>query len=188
MTGTGRRTHCRGGASLLAALLLAAGMLLGGNAPSSLRAADGNEAMRGAPCLDPAQSRGWRIRVLQTQLMVAALSCRGRRADGHVVLYNEIVRARRTELKRAADQFRRAAIRVGGEGAVDRLVTEIANRVTQRSLDEADFCARSAALARAIRAVPDTPLEAFTTVMPIRLQPPLAACPSATGGRLVADE
>ncbi len=126
--------------------------------------------------------------MLQTQLMVAALSCRGRRADGHVALYNDIVRTRRQELKQAADHFRRAATRMGGAGAVDRLVTAIANRVTSRALEEPDFCARAAALARAIRAVPDTPLETFAALMPIRLPlPPPASCP-ATDGRLVADE
>ena len=167
---------------------LAATGLLWWSALPAAHAADGGQATTGARlCLDSAQSQGWRVRVLQTQLMVAALSCRGRRADGHVALYNEIVRTRRQELKEAATHFRRAAIRMGGEAAVDRLVTAIANRVTRQALDAPDFCARTAALARAIRAVPDTPLDLFTGVMPIRLPPPLASCPGEAG-RLVADE
>ncbi len=150
-------------------------------------AADGEKAADAGLCFDSAQSRGWHVRVLQTQLMVAALSCRGRRADGHVALYNDIIRTRRQELKRAADHFRRAAARMGGAGAVDRLVTAIANRVTRRALEEPEFCARAAALARAIQAVPDTPLVQFTSLMPIRLPLPSASCPAAPG-RLVADE
>ncbi len=188
MTGIGREMirHC-GRPGALWGMILLAGVLLWGGSPSSLRAAGVDEQARAPLCLDPAQSHGWRVRVLQTQLMVAALSCRGRRADGHVALYNEIVRTRRAELRQAAEHFRRAAARMGGAGAVDRLVTEIANRVTRQALEEPDFCARSAALARAIRAVPDAPLDLFTDMMPVRLQPPLATCPGSAGP-LVADE
>ena len=174
----------RGGFAFAAGALCA--LLAGVHPAAAADGADGPAAGAAAapPCLTGAERDGWQVRVLQTQLMVAALSCRGSREAGHVSLYNALVKARRAELRAAADGFRRAVARTAGPRALDREVTAIANGVTRAALERPDFCERAAALARAIAQAPEAPLVTFVRLMPVRIPLPAASC--AGGDGLVA--
>lgn len=79
-----------------------------------------------------------RIRALQTELMVAGLSCNGKKH------YNHFVRDHRSELKEYAEALRGYFRRVygsGGEMELNKFVTRLANEMSTRSMQSArDFC------------------------------------------------
>ncbi len=140
-------------------------------------------------CMTAVERTAWRTRVLQTQMMIGALQCRGRRAAGQREGYNRFVLRYRPVLKTQAAVFvafvrRRAA---AGAHAVDREVTRIANELSLAAQADPDFCARIAAFGAAITAEDPPGLGALFALMPLALEPPLPLCGAGAAGR-VADE
>jgi len=95
-----------------------------------------------AACAKSAELAGLQARVLQTELMVAALSC------GEASRYNQFITRFRGELvsesKRMQDFFARVH---GGRASkeLNAFVTELANNSSQRSLTQsASFCPQAA--------------------------------------------
>jgi hypothetical protein len=119
-----RRLRLAGAAALAAALL-------------------GSQAAE-AVCARAAELSGLQARVLQTELMVAALSC------GEATRYNAFVNRFRGELVVESKRMQRYFSRVHGGRAgkeLNAFVTELANNSSQRSLTEAaSFCPQAAAL------------------------------------------
>jgi len=96
-----------------------------------------------ATCLRPAEQSAVQLRLLQTDLMVAALSCH-RKPD-----YNTFVSKHRDELIKGGRQLRSLFHRVHGKGATPKLnsyITKLANSASMRSLDGNDYCGRMAKL------------------------------------------
>lgn len=97
-----------------------------------------------AACARPAELGGLQARVLQTELMVAALSC------GEADRYNAFVKRFRDELVDESKHMQRFFARMYGGGAkreLNSFVTALANNSSQRSLNEAaTFCPQAAAL------------------------------------------
>ncbi len=97
-----------------------------------------------AACARSTELSGLRARVLQTELMVAALSC------GESARYNAFVTRFRGELVVESKRMQGYFSRVHGGRASKELnafVTELANNSSQRSLTEAaTFCPQAAAL------------------------------------------
>jgi len=92
-------------------------------------------------CAGPKDRDGFAVRELQTQLMVAALTCDAR-AD-----YNDFVTRFRPELAEHGTRLRRYFRHAYGKRhkqALNSYVTELANRASNRSIaDRAGFCASS---------------------------------------------
>jgi hypothetical protein len=120
-----RRLRLAGAAALIGALL-------------------GAQSEAQAACASAAEVSGLQARVLQTELMVAALSC------GEAARYNAFVNRFRSELVVESKHMQRYFSRVHGGRAgkeLNAFVTELANNSSQRSLTEAaSFCPRAAAL------------------------------------------
>ena len=97
-----------------------------------------------AACARSAELSGLQARVLQTELMVAALSC------DEATRYNAFVTRFKDELMSESKRMQRYFARVHGRQAKKELnafVTELANVSSQRSLTQAgDFCPKAAAL------------------------------------------
>jgi len=90
-----------------------------------------------------------RVRVLQTELMVAALSCRGQLNPEYPSYYNKFVQKFAPELARHAKVLKEHFVGIYGSDALaemDRFVTRIANDASHRSMAASDFCAASAPL------------------------------------------
>lgn len=97
-----------------------------------------------AACARSSELSGLQARVLQTELMVAALSC------NEATRYNAFVTRFKGELMVESKRMQRYFARVHGGRAKKELnafVTELANVSSQRSLTQAaDFCPQAAAL------------------------------------------
>jgi len=97
-----------------------------------------------AVCVQPAEKVGFDIRALQSQLMVAALSC-GQQDD-----YNAFVRKFQTEVagafRNVAAHFRRTA-GAGHQRELDQFITQLANGQSQMSIARGSFfCSEQAPL------------------------------------------
>lgn len=102
------------------------------------------------PCADADEVEAHRVRALQTELMVAALSC-GWQSD-----YNNFVRSFSPELKQNAAAFRAYYTRThgaGGEAEMNRYVTKLANYYSKKSARGGvqDFCEQAEDLRRSVR-------------------------------------
>ena len=91
-----------------------------------------------AVCVNESQRAALNMRMLQTELMVAALTCD--RKDS----YNAFVRKHEVELVSSGKQLRKFfAATYGGQGQrnLDGFITRLANEASQRSLvDRASYC------------------------------------------------
>lgn len=97
-----------------------------------------------APCIRLADEPVLNTRVMQTELMVAALSCDQRES------YNQMVRRFEPELVEKGRSLKRLFEKVYGRGAHNQLnkyVTQLANEASQRSASEGrGFCAAMATI------------------------------------------
>lgn len=98
-------------------------------------------AAASVPCAQPEEMQAIRIRALQTELMLAGLSCNGRQH------YNHFVRSFRSELKTYATALRsyfHRAYGKSGENEMNQFITRLANESSTRSVHGADvFCSNA---------------------------------------------
>jgi hypothetical protein len=101
------------------------------------------------PCAKPEELEAIRIRALQTELMMAGLSCNGKKH------YNRFVKQNRTELKSYAKSLRGYFERnfsSNAETEMDAFITKLANDSSKRSLKNGakSFCADASTLFKTI--------------------------------------
>ena len=150
-------------------------------------------AVQAAPCAVTGAGRPTQadisieVRRLQTNLMVAALSC-GARQD-----YNAFVLTHRSSLQKYGKiiraEFRRRYGKAG-DSKLNKFVTRLANEASARSNANRDsFCADAATTFQQAK-VQDTSLTRMVTVPASRTQVASASCemPSTVGFRSVSSE
>ncbi len=103
------------------------------------------------PCAQPKEMEAIRIRALQTELMMAGLSCNGQRH------YNRFVKNYRSELKQYARALRSYFVRGYGDDAeneMNQFVTQLANQSSRRSLQNGakSFCSDASGLFQTVSA------------------------------------
>lgn len=111
-----------------------------------------------AKCLRPAEQTAVQMRLLQTDLMVAALSCH-RKPD-----YNAFVTKHRDVLIQSGRQLRALFHRVHGNSATPALnsyVTKLANSASMQSLNGDDYCGRMGKLFDGVLTVSPVSFTAF---------------------------
>lgn len=94
-------------------------------------------AQGNARCLTPAEKTAFEMRVLQTELMVATLTCRGVGNRDFSAQYNSFVESHRDALKSHATVFRehfKRSFGGKGEAQLDRYVTSLANDLSRASM------------------------------------------------------
>lgn len=100
----------------------------------------GSSALAKPACVTPAEAKALQFRQLQIELMVAALRCRA--ADPSIRdNYASYVSKAGPALKRNAGELRTMFARYGQGGAqMDRLITELSNEASMRSLYAVNYC------------------------------------------------
>jgi hypothetical protein len=95
---------------------------------------------QGANCLTTDEAVAIKARMLQTELMVATLSCR--RAVSHESAYNAFIDRHSAELQRHNRVIQQHFGRTGGNSQrrYDTFTTALANDASNRSLAANDFC------------------------------------------------
>jgi len=127
-----------------------------------------------AICAKPQERLALESRVLQSELMVAALNC------GHAAEYNAFVRKFQPELARRGqglrDYFARAHGR-GGEQQMNRFVTVMANEASSRNVaDHGLFCAQAGILFDQLRGLELRGFERFVATLPLADAHGIATC------------
>lgn len=104
-------------------------------AATALVISQGTSAFANARCLTPPEKTAFEVRMLQTELMVATLTCRGVPGRDFSKQYESFVNLHRDGLKRQSEVFQ-AHFRRSGGGAVqmDRYVTALANDYSKASM------------------------------------------------------
>ena len=97
-------------------------------------------ALAAQPCATPRERSGLELRVLQSELMVAALTC-GQRKH-----YNTFVSTFKPQIKKQSANLKAYFKKAYGAGAtqkLNKLITRLANQASQRSLSQptSKFCA-----------------------------------------------
>jgi hypothetical protein len=131
-------------------------------------------------CASPSEEAALRARVVQSQLMVAALSCSQRSG------YNAFVRKFERQLVRQGQALRFFFKRTYGKSAKDRLnrfVTSLANEASERSLGMGtQFCAEAAKLFVELKEISPREFQAFVARQQFAGAHGIEACPAQ--GRL----
>jgi hypothetical protein len=117
-----------------------------------------------APCFQRPEVESKQVRLLQTELMVAALTCRYQSALGFEQKYNGFVRKFDKRLSHHIGVLRTHFKREYGAGferQYDRFSTDLANQVSQRTQGGGAYCADSAWLFDEVTDMPIKELESF---------------------------
>lgn len=124
----------------------------------------GATAVDAASCQNDAERTAFHVRSLQTELMVAALTC-GNRDD-----YNEFAIKFKKPLVEQGHHLKRgfrASYGAGAERELNAYVTALANRLSARSVTARDaFCKRAERTFQALASMPSLKLAAFSVARP----------------------
>jgi hypothetical protein len=168
------------GIAVVAAPALAAPASSQQASPSVQLAAKTGKSSRGT-CANDTELAALNARVVQTELMVAALSCEER------TRYNEFATSFQSVLVGRADDLRNFFQRTNGKQGTTRMnamVTRLANDASQQSQMRADtYCQFASDL---FEEVLKTPAASFNTVVDkpwIRARHGVTACSSSTAAR-----
>ncbi|MBI1775568.1 MAG: hypothetical protein HYR63_09490 [Proteobacteria bacterium] len=96
-----------------------------------------------AQCVNRPEIEARQVRLLQTELMVAALSCKHGESYEFSDHYNAFVNKFRGSLQQHAAVLKQEYRRLYGaqhESALDRFITQIANTAAERSLHQPNYC------------------------------------------------
>lgn len=110
-------------------------------------------------------ARATSVRMLQSELMVAALACHGELRVALVENYNHFVHQFSPALVRSADTLRghfRQAYGARHQIRFDSFLTHLANQASLNSVREAEYCESRAQLAEAALGIKGADLENFT--------------------------
>lgn len=106
-----------------------------------------------AACYTPAEAQAVQVRILQSELMVAALACRDSNPElAMITKYNAFVNRHSTGLvsqNRVLERHFDRHYGAQGKRRMDALLTALANDASKRSMTS-DFCGSSASLFGAI--------------------------------------
>lgn len=106
--------------------------------------ADASSAFAQGRCLTPTEKSAFEFRMLMTELMVAALTCRGVGGQDFSGPYATFVERHKAATQRHAAAFKEHFRRVHGGGAttqMDRYVTSLANEYSRASMSgTGTFC------------------------------------------------
>lgn len=135
-------------------------------------------------CASAQERTAIRVRVMQTELMVAALSCRAVPGRDFTGQYNAFVQRHGDKLVnhgRVLQSYFQTRYGEGYRKKLDAFVTALANDASRRSMNSATFCDESVALFQEVMTVERSGLETWSerraAVHPI----PVESC--GAGGR-----
>ena len=107
-----------------------------------------------AQCLSAKDHMAHQVRILQTQMMVGALQCRGRKDLGQRQLYNQFVQSHQSALSAHGAVLISYFKREYGathKAHLDKHITSLANQISAAVRVQPDFCQRIAGLGEIVR-------------------------------------
>lgn len=136
----------------------------------------GSPALAKPACVTPAEAEALQFRQLQIELMVAALRCRA--ADPSFRdNYASYVSKAGPELKRNAGELRAMFSRYGqGASHMDRMITELSNETSMRSLYAVNYCQTQAERLAHVLTMPVQDLNSYAAAT-VEVPAPLCASP-----------
>lgn len=112
--------------------------------------ADTSSAMAASRCLTQQEKTAFQVRMLQTELMVATLTCRGMSKHDFSKEYGAFVETHRSGLRSHSEVFQshfKRAYGGSGQTQLDRYVTSLANDYSRASMTgQGAFCDQQGAL------------------------------------------
>ena len=91
-------------------------------------------------CRPTAEVQAIAVRMLTTELMVAALGCSGTTEDSFRNRYGSFVQKFNADLVRNGSQLKSHYAKYGGESRMNMMVTQLANLAEQRRRADPNFC------------------------------------------------
>ena len=132
-----------------------------------------------AQCVSASELEARQVRLLQTELMVAALSCRHGEAYDYSEQYNAFVNKFRGSLQHHASVLKQEYRRSYGaqhEVVLDRYVTQIANDASQRSIHAPNYCTTVRPLFDEVLGLKASELPRFSERLSVASESALLAC------------
>ncbi|RED52075.1 hypothetical protein [Aestuariispira insulae] len=124
-------------------------------------------------CVKQTELPALQTRLFQTELMVAALTCKERAG------YNKIISKFKDEFVDQGKELKRTFNRIHGKNAekrLNRFITRLANEASMRSLRNADYCDNATSLISQTIALPEGELSDFAAAHPFSQQHGVAVC------------
>jgi hypothetical protein len=154
----------------------------------ALSVAAGSVAVRAADCYSPAERSAVEVRMLQSELMVAALACRDSNPElGMIAGYNDFVKRLSDRLvhnsKLLQAHFKKE-YGASGEHRFEAFETELANAASKRSMASSSYCQSSAVLFREIAVLQARDLEQYSAQHATGLGLPVETCTAEIGLRV----
>ncbi len=124
------------------------------------------ESYAASTCFTPAEATAVEVRMLQSELMVAALACRDSNPElGMVAQYNDFVHRlgdRLVSHSRVLQAHFKKYYGTGGTHRLEAFVTALANDASKRSMTESGYCHSAAGLFSEVSTLPRNDLEMFS--------------------------
>jgi hypothetical protein len=135
---------------------------------------------RAADCYTPAETAAVHVRMLQSELMVAALACRDSNPElGMISGYNDFVRRLSGPLVRNSKLLQahfKKAYGAAGEHRFEAFETALANAASKSSMASSTYCENASTLFRQVAVLQGHDLEEFSVARAPNLGMPLEAC------------
>lgn len=145
-------------------------------------------AVQAADCYTPAETSAVEVRMLQSELMVAALACRDSNPElGMIAGYNEFVHrlsGRLVQNSKLLQAHFKKAYGSSGERRFEAFETELANAASKRSMASSSYCENSAVLFQAVAQVQTRDIERFSAEHASDLGLPVESCTARNTARL----
>ena len=147
---------------------------------------------RAADCYTPAETAAVHVRMLQSELMVAALACRDSNPElGMIAGYNDFVHRLSPSLVRNSKLLQshfRKTYGAAGEHRFEAFETALANAASKQSMASSTYCENAATLFQQVSVLQARDLEQFSSTRAVNLGMALEACTAekASGLRLTA--
>jgi len=140
-----------------------------------------------ASCYGPAETTAVQVRMLQSELMVAALACRDSNPElGMVAKYNDFIHRLGDKLIRHSKILQAHFSKQYGPSSkreLESFVTALANDASKRSMTSATYCQNAAELFGHVSTLEQRELERFSATRAAEVGMPVASCAAETGLR-----
>jgi hypothetical protein len=137
-----------------------------------------------ASCYGPAEATAVQVRMLQTELMVAALACRDSNPElGMIAKYNDFIHRLGDRLitnSKVLQAHFQKAYGAASKKHLDAFVTALANDASTRSMTSVNYCQGAAELFQNVTILERRDLEHFSAERAVAVGAPVMSCAGET--------
>lgn len=147
---------------------------------------------RAADCYSPAETVAVHVRMLQSELMVAALACRDSNPElGLIAGYNDFVHRLSASLVRNSKLLQshfKKTYGASGEHRFEAFETALANAASKQSMASSTYCENAAGLFQQVSVLQARDLEQFSSTRAVNIGVPVESCTAEKGLRVTVRE